>query len=138
MAGRKIMSTTICGCARSMLKNMGSYGKETDMAVAWHDRIKEWEALGDKACQQQGRILLVNNQMTGERIISDEQTGDFVKDMKLLLKALDIDSFSPKVDDMMYPMNCLYNTPHHALWDAKKVEHVRLCVDHARKDGWLW
>ncbi len=106
------------------------------MAVAWHDRIKEWEALGDKACQEQGRILLVNNQMTGERIISDEQTGDFVKDMKLLILAV---GASPEtVDAMMYPMNCLYNTPHHALWDARKVEHVRLCVDHARKDGWLW
>jgi len=108
------------------------------MAVAWHDRIKEWEALGDKRCWEQGRILLVNNQMTGERIISDEATGDFVKDMKLILSTLKIDSFSEKVDDMMYPMNCLYNTPHHALWDAKKVEHVRLCVEHARKDGWLW
>ena len=106
------------------------------MAVAWHDRIREWEALGDKACKEQGRILLVNNQMTGERIISDEQTGDFVKDMKLsIVKA----ALSPQViSDLMYPMNCLYNTPHHALWDAKKVEHVRLCIDHARKDGWLW
>jgi hypothetical protein len=106
------------------------------MAVAWHDRIKEWEALGDKACQEQGRILLVNNQMTGERIISDEQSGDFVKDMKLIVATLNLTLHT--ACDMMYPMNCLYNTPHHALWDAKRVEHVRLCVDHARKDGWLW
>lgn len=107
------------------------------MAVAWHDRIKEWEALGDKACKEHGRILLVNNQMTGERIISDEATGDFNKDAKLLARALNV-SETDVVTDLMYPTNCLYNTPHHALWDAKKVEHVRLCIDHARKDGWLW
>ena len=107
------------------------------MAVAWHGRIKEWEALGDKACQEQGRILLVNNQMTGERIISDEATGDFNKDAKLIARALNA-SETDVVTDLMYPMNCLYNTLHHALWDARKVEHVRLCVDHARKDGWLW
>jgi hypothetical protein len=106
------------------------------MAVAWHDRIKEWEALGDKACQEQGRILLVNNQMTGERIISDEATGDYSVDAKLIAKALSLNAW--EVADLMYPMNCLYDTLHHALWDAKKVEHVRLCVDHARKDGWLW
>jgi hypothetical protein len=106
------------------------------MAVAWHDRIKEWEALGDKACQEPGRILLVNNQMTGERIISDETTGDYEKDKKLLLKIIEVTR--GHVSDLLYPMNCLYNTPHHALWDAKKVEHVRLCVDHARQDGWLW
>ena len=106
------------------------------MAVAWHDRIKEWEALGDKACQEQGRILLVNNQMTGERIISDEATGDYSVDVKLVVEVIGWDEW--QVVDLMYPMNCLYNTPHHALWDAKKVEHVRLCVDHARKDGWLW
>ena len=113
---------------------MAYYGKGTNMAVAWHDRIKEWEALGDKACKEQGRILLVNNQMTGERIISDEMTGNFVKDEKLLVEKYGI----AVVSDMLYPMNCLYDTLHHALWDAKKVEHVRLCVDHARKDGWLW
>ena len=106
------------------------------MAVAWHDRIREWEALGDKRCLERGRILLVNNQMTGERIVSDELTGDFVKDMKLIIQAGGV---NPKtIEEMMYPMSCLYNTPHHALWDAKKVEHVRLCIDHARKDGWLW
>ena len=107
------------------------------MAVAWHDRIKEWEALGDKACQEHGRILLVNNQTTGERIISDEVTGDFTKDLKLIIEALG-PSTATVSHDLMYPMNCLYNTPHHALWDAKKVEHMRLCVEHARKDGWLW
>jgi len=106
------------------------------MAVAWHDRIREWEALGDKACQEQGRILLVNNQMTGERIISDEQTGNYEKDKKLLVEMMKITNH--EASELLYPMNCLYNTPHHALWDAKKVEHVRLCVDHARKDGWLW
>jgi hypothetical protein len=106
------------------------------MAVAWHDRIKEWEALGDKRCQEQGRILLVNNQMTGERIISDEQTGDYAKNKKLLLEIMKVTT--GHVSDLLYPMNCLYNTLHHALWDARKVEHVRLCIDHARKDGWLW
>ncbi len=108
------------------------------MAVAWHDRIKEWEALGDKACKEQGRILLVNNLMTGERIIADEQSGDFVKDMKLIIEMQGADHYHEVIGEMMYPMNCLNDTPHHALWDARKVEHVRLCVDHARKDGWLW
>ena len=58
------------------------------------------------------------------------------KDKKLLLEIMMVTKCH--VSDLLYPMNCLYNTPHHALWDAKKVEHVRLCVDHARKDGWLW